>query len=155
MTLTVGFTSLANFIIGIVMLFLQAGIIAWALHKLNPSHNYRGQAGTTRLIWHVFESQLLAALFLSLSVAAVAFGLSRLQSIPFDAALQLVKVNYFWQPLYFLVTTILQVIFIKIPEHVSKRDFVLTIAAINLGIMLATFVVNMVVDKVVGLPYFS
>ncbi len=132
------------------MLFLQAGIIAWALHKLNPSHSYHGQEGKTRLVWYVFEAQILAALFLSISLAAVAFGLSRVQCIPFEAALPLVKMNYFWQPLYFLVTTALQIIFIKIPAHVSKLNFVGTIAAINLCVMLVTWFVLMIVDTIVA-----
>lgn len=146
---TVGI-SFMHIALSVVILFLQGGIIAWALHKLNASQNYRGQAGVTRLTWYVFEAQLLAGLFLALSLWAVAFGLSRLQCMPFNQALTLVDVRHFWQPIYFLVTTAIQIILIKIPAHVSKRDFVLTIAAINLGIMLTGFVVHTIVDKVIA-----
>jgi hypothetical protein len=132
--------------ISIGMLFMHGGIIAWALHKLNPSHSYRGQAGATRLTWFVFKSYMLGTLFLGISLAAVAFGLSRVHCIPFNQATNMVAVGYYWQPLYFLVTTAIQIILIKIPEHVSKGKFMLTIAAINLGILVATFIAHQLVD---------
>lgn len=136
----------------VLLLAMHGFALAWVFHKLSP----HAVTVDSKTVFHYMMKILISGLCVGVFIMLVSFGVllitAKLQCVPLQAAAEYTAANgaALIIPMSFIsicITTIVQIILIELPAHISKRTFMTILFVLNLGMSILSWLAQLGLEK--------
>lgn len=128
-------------LIAFLSLGAQGYVLVWIFHRLSPQAVTVDVKTVFKYSMKIFASALLAMVFIMLLYFGVVM-ITEQKSLPVHL------IDLLSEPLLVLfITTLIQIIIIELPPHVSKRTFMTILFVVNGGIAILSWLAKIALNK--------